>query len=131
MQCIFRVCRAIGSCCHVKVSKCAFVKCRKDASGGNLPEKRVRKQVIHKDFVNTSTFKKIKLRESSMMDDEGACSTSSTENTPIKGNGGTPFKSNSSPGSGQYPEFPCPICRKIFRKKGHMTRCAFTEFGMF
>jgi hypothetical protein len=49
-------------------------------------------------------------------EDQGGASSTEGDSSSSK------FNMNGTIGSNGLPEFPCPVCRKIFRKKGHMTR---------
>lgn len=120
-----------------------FYAFRKTGSALNLPEKRIRKQVVHPDFVTTQKKPKVEPtvdmeEDEEINDNESASFTESESNSPSKFNGST--------NNNGLPEFPCkspyipgifmhkrvislrlnlgPVCKKIFRKKGHMTRYA-------
>jgi len=96
----------------------------------NLPEKRVRKQILRPDFV--SSFKKVKMEEELgtsqnnfkkiKLEHERDDVSSSNEGDSSTWRATTPTNSN-----GSSNEFPCPVCKKIFRKKGHMTRHLLTH----
>ncbi|OXA59888.1 zinc finger protein 26 isoform X2 [Folsomia candida] len=101
-----------------------FIPLGKTGSALNLPEKRIRKQVVHPDFVTTQKKPKVEPtvdmeEDEEINDNESASFTESESNSPSKFNGST--------NNNGLPEFPCPVCKKIFRKKGHMTRHLLTH----
>lgn len=107
----------------------------------NTPDKRIRKQTTFPDFVQQAVIKRerrakseeseeeeveidtenIQEQDSDMEEDEMHDGNSSTEGES------SPSKYNGHGGRGFGPEFPCPVCKKIFRKKGHMTRWVFVK----
>jgi hypothetical protein len=113
-------------CCNV-IQILHIRRKNKSTLNPNLPEKRVRKQIVRPDFV--TPVKKVKIENmedeeihdnnegTSSTEGENSCTpTKFNENKANNGNG----HNNGLPAGNNI--FPCPVCRKIFRKKGHMTR---------